>query len=574
MGTTQATTYAPQTPPAADDLDSMIDAAVSQSSGASGTLGDDTEGMIARAAALAASNPAVLPTQRKLPPGAKGRDETLRTPTAERPSLGLAGDAARYVKETMVDGSTGWSDTGYAAAMGGGDAIGQLALGAGIGLAAVEGQALGWIYQKTGIPWIGALAEIASRNADRMREGSQLGRHALRFALGGGAGVEDERIIGDVQGSAAYKGASAVTQAAAGLGAGTLARSAVVGGNMALRAILVSYYGTSLADADARLRQAIESANRRRIAAGKPPVDGATASDILATHAAAAIEAGIEKFSDRLMASVLAKSGQLPRTIAAATMGASRLLASAGIEGAEEAATSYGQKWAARILSPELAQQERWDAISELKAEGVDPFAPGVDTDQLIAAKMGARLWAEAADSFIFGAVGGAGAHVVGVAGQQQERHGERSRCQVERVDQFLQHERYADDGELGADEQEQRGADAKAESPQLRPQAAERVDEAGARRGRESIHAGQMAARSPISSTQCIGARRMIAALQRRNADVHATHRLARARPRCGLVATRTRRGRPVGRTCAHGRAGRRRALLHHAEGRRHGWT
>ena len=66
------------------------------------------------------------------------------------------------------------------------------------------------------------------------------------------------------------------------------------------------------------------------------------------------------------------------------------------------------------------------------------------------------------------------------VCDQQQQRHEQRLRRDVELVDELLQHHRHADVGELGDDEERKRDADAQPVAPDLRPQAAERGDEAG----------------------------------------------------------------------------------------------
>src|SRR5262249_27791343 len=50
----------------------------------------------------------------------------------------------------------------------------------------------------------------------------------------------------------------------------------------------------------------------------------------------------------------------------------------------------------------------------------------------------------------------------------------------VERIDEMLQHERHADVGELGRDEECERDADAQTIAPDLRPEAAKDREEAG----------------------------------------------------------------------------------------------
>ena len=58
------------------------------------------------------------------------------------------------------------------------------------------------------------------------------------------------------------------------------------------------------------------------------------------------------------------------------------------------------------------------------------------------------------------------------VRDQQQQRNQQRLGRDVERVDQLLQHQRHADVGELGGDEERERDADAPAVAPDFRPQA------------------------------------------------------------------------------------------------------
>jgi len=337
-------------------------------------LDDETEAMISRALEGVAGDDRVMP----------------RRPRGDEPASGQKTRADLMPKQSR----SAWEvveDTAHGIAIGAADSVGGLGAGASSGILTAAAQGADLLDSPNAAEWM-------RFGADYIKSFGEIGSNLLTHS------TQQRR---EVKETWSYKGGSAVAYAIPGLGA---ARATLGGARLgwhAHMAIMAGFYGMSLTDTDQRIQQAIDEGNRRRIAAGMKPVDGQKFRDAVGAHFNAFIETGVEYLGDKVGARLLAKSGAMRSQIG-------RFFAAGGAEGGEEWTTSQLQDRLVNFwTSPNLHDQMRREAISRLNEQGIDPFAPGADAEKLITAQVYADIAVRGRESFMWGAVGGTGGHLL-----------------------------------------------------------------------------------------------------------------------------------------------------------------